>query len=153
MQLRNKYGDDWERIGRMSIIEEAGGTKSVRMAYLAVVASHSVNGVAAIHSEIIKETIFKDFYDVSVRVGVLGMGWSGVGACVCLCMPTSEPSRSSCPISRITQANNETSSWQFMPSLCQSVLDVCCFLLSPSLTRSRWFRSCGPTSSRTRPTA
>ena len=34
----------------------------VRMAYLAVVASHSVNGVAAIHSEIIKETIFNDFY-------------------------------------------------------------------------------------------
>jgi glucan phosphorylase len=32
------------------------------MAYLAVVASHTVNGVAAIHSEIIKETIFNDFY-------------------------------------------------------------------------------------------
>lgn len=36
----------------------------VRMAYLAVVASHSVNGVAAIHSEIIKDTIFNDFYQV-----------------------------------------------------------------------------------------
>lgn len=35
----------------------------VRMAYLAIVASHSVNGVAAIHSEIIKNTIFKDFAD------------------------------------------------------------------------------------------
>lgn len=34
------------------------------MAYLAVVASHSVNGVAAIHSEIIKETIFNDFYQM-----------------------------------------------------------------------------------------
>lgn len=34
------------------------------MAYLAVVASHTVNGVAAIHSEIIKQTIFKDFYDL-----------------------------------------------------------------------------------------
>lgn len=33
------------------------------MAYLAIVASHSVNGVAAIHSEIIKNTIFKDFAD------------------------------------------------------------------------------------------
>ena len=33
----------------------------VRMAYLAVVASHTVNGVAAIHSEIIKDTIFRDF--------------------------------------------------------------------------------------------
>jgi starch phosphorylase len=36
----------------------------VRMAYLAVVASHTVNGVAAIHSDIIKNTIFKDFYQV-----------------------------------------------------------------------------------------
>lgn len=62
-QIRQKYGDDWERIGRMSIIEEQNGDKFVRMAYLAVVASHTVNGVAAIHSEIIKETIFKDFYD------------------------------------------------------------------------------------------
>ena len=35
----------------------------VRMAYLAIVASHSVNGVAAIHSKIIKNTIFKDFAD------------------------------------------------------------------------------------------
>jgi starch phosphorylase len=33
------------------------------MAYLAVAASHTVNGVAAIHSDIIKHTIFKDFYD------------------------------------------------------------------------------------------
>ena len=36
----------------------------VRMAYLAIVASHSVNGVAAIHSEIIKTTIFKDFAEL-----------------------------------------------------------------------------------------
>lgn len=34
------------------------------MAYLAVVACHTVNGVAAIHSEIIKATIFKDFYEM-----------------------------------------------------------------------------------------
>lgn len=34
------------------------------MAYLAVVASHTVNGVAAIHSGLIKETIFKDFYKI-----------------------------------------------------------------------------------------
>lgn len=38
----------------------------VRMAYLAVVASHTVNGVAAIHSDIIKNTIFKDFYAVGL---------------------------------------------------------------------------------------
>ncbi|CAL8466863.1 g6399 [Coccomyxa elongata] len=64
-QLRAQLGDDWERIGRMSIIEDgSGGEKYVRMAYLAVVASHTVNGVAAIHSDIIKETIFKDFADL-----------------------------------------------------------------------------------------
>ena len=60
--LRAKLGDDVERIGRMSIIEDgANGEKSVRMAYLAVVASHTVNGVAAIHSQIIRDTIFRDF--------------------------------------------------------------------------------------------
>jgi starch phosphorylase len=66
LQLRAKYGDDWERISRMSIIEEAYGEKHVRMAYLGVVCSHTVNGVAAIHSDIIKNTIFKDFYAVGV---------------------------------------------------------------------------------------
>jgi len=60
--LRARLGDDVERIGRMSIIEDgANGEKSVRMAYLAVVASHTVNGVAAIHSQIIRDTIFRDF--------------------------------------------------------------------------------------------
>nr|ABB88567.1 PhoB [Chlamydomonas reinhardtii]ABB88568.1 PhoB [Chlamydomonas reinhardtii] len=63
--VRNKFGDDWERISRMSVIEEQpNGEKMVRMAFMAVVASHTVNGVAAIHSEIIKETIFKDFYEL-----------------------------------------------------------------------------------------
>lgn len=36
----------------------------VRMAYLAVIASHTINGVAAIHSEIIKQSVFKDFADL-----------------------------------------------------------------------------------------
>jgi starch phosphorylase len=63
--VRARYGDDWDRIGRMSIIEEGeGGEKLVRMAYLAAVASHTVNGVAAIHSDIIRRTIFRDFYDL-----------------------------------------------------------------------------------------
>ena len=43
-----------------SIIEE-GSNQQVRMAHLAIVGSHTVNGVAAIHSSLIKETIFKDF--------------------------------------------------------------------------------------------
>eukprot|EP00884_Botryococcus_braunii_P022198 jgi/Botrbrau1/8662/Bobra.0087s0016.1 len=62
--VRNKYGEDAERLARMSIIEDGTGEKYVRMAYLAVVASHTVNGVADIHSNIIKQTIFKDFYEL-----------------------------------------------------------------------------------------
>ena len=63
-ELRGVLGDDYIRIGRMSIIEEGTGEKMVRMAHLAMVASHTVNGVAAIHSELIKTTIFKDFYEL-----------------------------------------------------------------------------------------
>jgi len=64
-QMRGRLGDDWDRISRMSIIEEDhSGEKFVRMAYLAVVASHTVNGVAAIHSDIIKHTIFSEFYEL-----------------------------------------------------------------------------------------
>ena len=64
-ELRGILGDDYNRIGRMSIIEEGEGMdKSVRMAHLALIASHTVNGVAEIHSELIKTTIFKDFYEI-----------------------------------------------------------------------------------------
>lgn len=45
----------------------------VRMAYLAVAASHTVNGVAAIHSDIIKDTIFKDFADLFPGGGGTGV--------------------------------------------------------------------------------
>ncbi|HOO72997.1 MAG TPA: glycogen/starch/alpha-glucan phosphorylase [Spirochaetota bacterium] len=45
----------------LSIIEE-GDHKMVRMAHLAIIGSHSVNGVAALHSEILKEHVFRDFY-------------------------------------------------------------------------------------------
>lgn len=56
--LWNAYPGDWGRITRMSIISYG----QVRMANLSVVASHKVNGVAALHSEILKETIFHDYY-------------------------------------------------------------------------------------------
>ena len=49
--MRQKFGDDWARIAKLSIIEESpSGEKFVRMAYLAVIASSHINGVAAIHS-------------------------------------------------------------------------------------------------------
>ncbi|MCU0821714.1 MAG: glycogen/starch/alpha-glucan family phosphorylase, partial [Spirochaetes bacterium] len=57
------FPGDSERLKRMSIIEESD-EKRVRMANLAIVGSHSVNGVAALHSEILKESLFRDFYDI-----------------------------------------------------------------------------------------
>lgn len=62
--VRATLGDDVERLRRMSIIEEpahAGGEQKVRMANLAIVGSHSVNGVAALHTEILKADVFYDF--------------------------------------------------------------------------------------------
>ena len=53
-----RYGD-WDRVGRMSIIENG----MVKMANLAIVGSHSVNGVAALHTEILKTKELKDFND------------------------------------------------------------------------------------------
>ncbi|AGF51240.1 glycogen phosphorylase [Synechocystis sp. PCC 6803] len=62
-QVRMKYPNDGDRLARLSIIDEAG-EKSVRMAYLATVGSHAINGVAALHSQLVKETILKDFYEL-----------------------------------------------------------------------------------------
>jgi len=54
---------DWDRRSRMSIIAE-GQEKQVRMAHLAIVGSYSVNGVAELHSRLLKSGIFKDFYEI-----------------------------------------------------------------------------------------
>ncbi len=59
-QVSQHYPGDLGKIGRMSIIEE-GYPKKVRMAYLAIVGSHSVNGVAALHTQLLKDKVFKDF--------------------------------------------------------------------------------------------
>ncbi|KAJ3095527.1 Non-essential glycogen phosphorylase [Phlyctochytrium planicorne] len=61
-KVEKKYPGDRERLRRMSIIEE-GHPQYVRMAYLAVVGSHTVNGVAALHSQLIKTEIFTDYVD------------------------------------------------------------------------------------------
>ncbi len=60
--IAKKYPGDNNRLYRMSIIEE-GSEKKVRMANLAIVGSHSVNGVAALHTEILKSNVFRDFYE------------------------------------------------------------------------------------------
>ena len=58
--VRRAYPGDDTRVARMSLIEE-GGEKRVRMANLAVVGSHSVNGVAQLHSELLEKTVLRDF--------------------------------------------------------------------------------------------
>uniref|UniRef100_A0A3Q4AYU7 Alpha-1,4 glucan phosphorylase n=1 Tax=Mola mola TaxID=94237 RepID=A0A3Q4AYU7_MOLML len=58
------FPGDTERVRRMSLIEE-GDPKRINMAHLCVVGSHAVNGVAQIHSDIIKQSVFKDFCDVT----------------------------------------------------------------------------------------
>jgi starch phosphorylase len=54
---------DKERMARMSLIEE-GGEQQVRMAYLAIVGSYSVNGVAELHSKLLQQGLFHDFYEL-----------------------------------------------------------------------------------------
>ncbi|XP_074503367.1 glycogen phosphorylase, brain form [Sebastes fasciatus] len=57
------FPGDADRLRRMSLIEE-GEPKRINMAHLCVVGAHAVNGVAQIHSDIVKNTVFKDFYEV-----------------------------------------------------------------------------------------
>jgi len=58
--VRHQFPGDNDILRRMSIISEEGG-KRIRMAHLAIVGSHKVNGVAAIHTRLMKQTIFADF--------------------------------------------------------------------------------------------
>lgn len=60
--VEKKFPGDRDRLRRISIIEE-GQPQLIRMASLAIVGSHTVNGVAALHSFLLKETIFKDYVD------------------------------------------------------------------------------------------
>lgn len=75
--VRVKYPRDESRIHRMSIIENG----NVRMANLSIVGAHSVNGVSDIHSEILKNKVFKDFYEmypqkfINVTNGVTPRRW------------------------------------------------------------------------------
>ena len=62
-EVAMRFTGDNERLRRMSLIEE-GKEKQVRMAFLAIIGSHTVNGVAALHSELITKTIFRDFFEM-----------------------------------------------------------------------------------------
>lgn len=75
--IRTKYPHDEDRVRRMSIIEKG----KVRMAHLAIVGSHKVNGVAKLHSEILKSSVFRDFYElypdkfINITNGVTQRRW------------------------------------------------------------------------------
>jgi len=62
-EVEARFPGDGERRQRMSLIEE-GAEQKVRMAHLAIAGSHSVNGVAALHSRILNEEVFRDFCEL-----------------------------------------------------------------------------------------
>ena len=62
-QVARRWPGDTERLRRMSLIEE-GPEPQIRMAYLAIVGSFSVNGVAGLHSRLLQEGLFRDFYQL-----------------------------------------------------------------------------------------
>ncbi|MBK4726156.1 glycogen phosphorylase [Pantoea agglomerans] len=58
--IQDYYPDDWELLSRISIIDENNGRR-IRMAWLAVVVSHKVNGVSELHSNLMVQSLFADF--------------------------------------------------------------------------------------------
>ncbi|MDD5272682.1 MAG: glycogen/starch/alpha-glucan phosphorylase, partial [Methylovulum sp.] len=62
-EVASKWPADIARLTRMSLIEESN-VQQVRMAYLAIVGSFSVNGVAKLHSKLLQQGLFRDFYDL-----------------------------------------------------------------------------------------
>jgi len=79
-EVKHRYPGDVDMLRRMSILDEEGG-KRVRMAHLAIVGSHTVNGVARLHTELMKKTIFADFHRfypdklVNVTNGITPRRW------------------------------------------------------------------------------
>jgi len=62
-EVRIRFYGDEERLARLSLIDERG-ERYVRMAHLACVGSHAINGVAELHSELLKQDVLKDFYEL-----------------------------------------------------------------------------------------
>ena len=59
--VKKQFPDDTDLLRRISFIEE-NDHKQIRMPYLSIVGSHTINGVAELHTELLKTTVFKDFY-------------------------------------------------------------------------------------------
>jgi starch phosphorylase len=62
-EVRQRYPFDEQRIARLSLIDESG-ERYVRMAHLAVIGSHTINGVAALHTELLKKDVLHDFFEL-----------------------------------------------------------------------------------------
>ncbi len=62
-EVAERWPGDWERLDRMSLIQQ-GHSAQVRMAYLAIVGSYSVNGVAELHSRLLREGLLQDFAEL-----------------------------------------------------------------------------------------
>ena len=62
-EVQVRFPGDDQRLARLSLIDETG-EKHVRMAHLATVGTHAVNGVAALHSDLLKQTVLRDFYEL-----------------------------------------------------------------------------------------
>ncbi|MGB3076272.1 MAG: glycogen/starch/alpha-glucan phosphorylase [Chitinophagales bacterium] len=63
-EVKERFPGDDQLLSRLSIIDEAGG-KAIRMAHLASVGSHHINGVSALHTELLKKEVLHDFYTVA----------------------------------------------------------------------------------------
>jgi starch phosphorylase len=63
-QVRSRFPGDEDRVRRLSLINE-DGQRTVRMAHLASLGSHAINGVAELHSELLKTSVLRDFYELS----------------------------------------------------------------------------------------
>jgi len=79
-EVMHRHPGDVDLLRRMSIIDE-GGERSVRMAHLAIVGSHKVNGVAALHTQLMTSTIFSDFNEfypgkiINITNGITQRRW------------------------------------------------------------------------------
>ncbi|MET0387994.1 MAG: glycogen/starch/alpha-glucan phosphorylase [Polyangiales bacterium] len=62
-EVSERWAGDFDRMARMSILEE-GPVKSIRMAHLATIGSHSINGVAQLHTDLVKSHLLSDFYEL-----------------------------------------------------------------------------------------
>ena len=65
--VEKHFPGDMQRRRDLSIIDDSGGERRVRMAHLAVVGSHRVNGVAQLHSDLMRQFVFRDFADMYPR--------------------------------------------------------------------------------------